>query len=75
MGRNMWKCVFGHMRTVQSDQGLRGPQTESLDIIKCFNGEWRPGWDFAHARYDVNLHMLRMLDGTFLLARYILCNN
>ena len=42
------KPVFEHMRTAkaqirlriaQSDQGLRCPQTDSLDSIECINGE------------------------------------
>ena len=44
------KHVFGHMRTAKvpisprkSDQGLRCPQTESLDIKEYFNGERMSG--------------------------------
>ena len=32
----------------QSDQGLCCPLTESLDKIKCINGDQMPGCDFAH---------------------------
>ena len=35
--------------SAQSDQGLRFPQTESVDTIECMNREQRPGWYFAHA--------------------------
>ena len=47
--------------SAQSDQGLRCPQTESLNTIECFNGEQMPGRDFAHVKDIVNLHILRML--------------
>ena len=50
-----------------SDQGLRCPQTKSLDIIECFSGEQRPGWYFVHAQDDLNPHILPMLEGTFSL--------
>ena len=48
----MQKCVIGYMRTakspdhcasVQSDQGLSCPLTESLDTTECMNGEQRTG--------------------------------
>ena len=35
--------------SAQSDQCLRCPLTESLDTIKCINGEQIPRWDFAQA--------------------------
>ena len=54
---------------VQSDQGLRSSQTESLDTIKGFNGEQMPGWDFAHVQDDMNPFILRMLEDTFRLTR------
>ena len=33
------------------------------------NIQQRPGWDLAHVQNDVNPHILRMLEGTFRLAR------
>ena len=51
----------------QSDQGLRSPLPESLATIECINGERTPGWDLAHAQDDVNPHILRMLECSFLL--------
>ena len=45
----MQNLVLEHMQTVkaqiisvQFDQGLCRPQTESLDTIECFNGEQMP---------------------------------
>ena len=35
--------------SAQSDQCLRCPLTESLDTMKCINGEQIPRWDFAQA--------------------------
>ena len=52
----------------QSDQGLHCPLTESLDTTECLNGEQRPGQYFAHAQADLNLHILCMFEGTFLLV-------
>ena len=48
------------MRTapVQSDQGLRRPQIESLDTTECFKGEQILG----HVQNYVNPHILRMLE-------------
>ena len=40
--------------SAQSDQGLRCPQTESLDTIGGINGEPMPGRDFAHVQDNVN---------------------
>ena len=34
--------------SAQSDQGLRCPLKESLDIKECINGEQMPGSDFTH---------------------------
>ena len=51
----------------QSDQGLRCPQIELMNTIKCFNGEKMPERDFAHVQGDVNPHILRMLECTFSL--------
>ena len=48
----------------QSDLGLQCPLTESLDTTECMNGEHRPGQYFAPAQDDLNLHILRMLEGT-----------
>ena len=70
----MQKRVFGHMRqlrprsdcaSAQSDQGLRCPQTESLDTTECFNREQMPRRDFVHVQDGVNPHVLRMFEGTF----------
>ena len=57
MGRAKPKHVFQDMQTAkaqislrasaQHDQDIRCPQTESLDTIKCFNGEQKLGWDCA----------------------------
>ena len=41
--------------TVQSDQGLPCPLTESLDTTECMNGEQRPGRYFADAQDDLNV--------------------
>ena len=35
--------------SVQSDQGLRFPLTESLDTIECISGEQVPGLDSKYA--------------------------
>ena len=51
----------------QSDQGLSCPQTESLDIVECFNGKEMSGWGFAHVRNDVTTHIFLMFEGIFLL--------
>ena len=51
--------------SAQSDQGLRCPQTKSLDTKECFNGKQKPGWDFAHVQDGVNPHILRMFEDTF----------
>ena len=51
--------------SVQLDQGLYSPLTESLDTRECMNGEQKSGRFFAHALDDMNLRILRMLEGTF----------
>ena len=62
LSENVSSVISGQRRSrsdcasAQSDQGLRRPQTESLDTIECFNGEQMPGWDFAHVQDYVNLH-------------------
>ena len=62
----MRETVFGHMQTfVQSDQDLHCPLTESLATTECMNGEQTPGWNIAQD--DLNLHILRMFEGTFSL--------
>ena len=53
--------------SAQSDQGLLCSLTESMDTTECMNGEQRPGWYFAHVQDDLNLHILRMFEGTFWL--------
>ena len=34
---------------------------------KCFSREQMPWWGFANVQYDVNRHILWMLEGIFLL--------
>ena len=46
--------------SAQSDHGLCCPQTEPMDIIKVPD-------QTAHVQDDLNLHILRMLGGTFSL--------
>ena len=62
-----------HMWTVKAQIRLRGcivwsglccPHPESLDTIKCINGEQRHWWDQAHVQDVVNPHILHMLKGT-----------
>ena len=36
--------------SMQSDQGIHCPQTESLDTIECFNGEQMPNYSFDMAQ-------------------------
>ena len=55
------------LASMQSDQGLHCLQTDSLDTIECFNGEQLPVGDFEHVQDDVNLYILCMLKGPFLL--------
>ena len=58
----MWKRVFRHVdsqssfQTVQSEQGLLCPLTESLDTTECFNGEQRIAWNFVHMQHDAIPH-------------------
>ena len=46
-----------------------------MDIIECINGEQRPDESFAHAHAqdDLNLHIVRMLEGTFSFGTAHLC--
>ena len=53
--------------SAQSDQALQCPPTESVDTTESMNGEQMPGQYFAHAQDDLNLRILRMFEGTFLL--------
>ena len=46
---------FLPLASMQSDQGLFCPLTESLDITECINEKQRPGY---FAQYDLNLHIL-----------------
>ena len=48
----------------QCDKGLHCPQIKSLDTKECMNGVQRPGRYFAHAQDDLNMRILRMLEGT-----------
>ena len=50
--------------SAQSDQGLHCPITVSLH-----KGEQMSKWYFPHAQDDLNLHILRMLEGTFSLDK------
>ena len=45
---------------------------QSLATIECFRGEQMPRLDFGHVQDDVNLHILRIFEGTFCLMRPIL---
>ena len=71
--KNLSSGICGQQRprsdcaSVQSDQGLRCPLTESCDIIECINGELMPRSDFAHARMTLNLCILCTFDDTFSL--------
>ena len=49
--------------------GICRQWTESLDTTKHMNGEQRPGWYFAHVQDDLNLLILCMFEGTFLLDK------
>ena len=54
--------------SVQSDQGLQGLLTESLDTTECMNGEQGPGETlYAHAQDDLNLRISLMFEGIFSL--------
>ena len=62
MGHALWKRVFGicgqrrrrsDCASAQSDQGLCCPLTESFDTTEYINREQMPGWDIAHARYEL----------------------
>ena len=53
--------------SVQSDQGLHCPLTESLDTTECMNGVQSLGKYFAHAQDDLNMSIMRMFEGTLLL--------
>ena len=68
MGCSLLKPVFGQIRTsVQSDQGLHCPLTESLDTTECMNGKQRAGWYFEHGQDDLNLCIFHMFKRTILL--------
>ena len=70
------KCVTGMCRqqrprsawaSIQSDQGLHCPLTESLDTTECISGEQRSGLYFTHSQDDLNLQILHMFEGTYSL--------
>ena len=46
--------------SVQSDQGLHCPLTESLGTIESMNGEQRHRWNFGHVKNDVNLSTVEL---------------
>ena len=48
--------------SMQSDQGLHRPLTESLDTTECMNGEQLY---FANVHDDLNLHILCMFEDAF----------
>ena len=48
--------------------GLHCPLTDTMYTTKCKNREQRPRWYFAHAKDDLNLYILRMLEGSFLIT-------
>ena len=50
--------------SMQSDQGIHCPQTESLDTIECFNGEQMPNYSFDMAQL-----LLKSFEGRCFLAR------
>ena len=54
--------------SVQDDQEIHCPITESLDTTEGMNGDQMPGWNFAHAQYDLNLCILHMFEGSFSLG-------
>ena len=54
--------------SAESDQGLHSPLTESLDTIKCRNGQQRPGLYCAHAQADLHMWILSKFDGTVSLG-------
>ena len=64
--KNVSSDICGQQRprsacvSVQFDQDLRCPQTESLDTTEM------PGWYFAHAQDDINL---RVFEGIFARIR------
>ena len=53
--------------SAQSDLGLHCPLTESLTTIECMNTELRLRWYFTHVQDVLNLCILPMFEGTFLL--------
>ena len=79
----MSETVFEHMRTskaqfrllrsTQPDLGLHCPLTEPMDTTERMNGKQRPDESFAHAQDDLNLHIVRMLEGTFSFGTAHLC--
>ena len=65
------RALIRAFKSVQSDQGLLYLLTNSPNTTECMNGEQRPGWYFVNVQDDLNLCILHMLEGTFLLARTI----
>ena len=60
-------AFYAFADSVDPDPSLRCPLSESLAKIECTNGEQRSEWDLIHVQ-DVNPHILRMLEGTFVLG-------
>ena len=50
---------------------VTGTLTESFDTTECMNGEQRPGRYFENAQVDLNLRILCMFEGTFLLNPFM----
>ena len=60
--------------SAQSDLGLLCPLTELLPTSKCMKREQTPSCYFTHAQDNLNLRILRVIEGTFSLdATYIKC--
>ena len=73
--RHAKMCLWAY-RTAKSLIRLRkcavwsGPSlstNRTIWFIECFNGVQMPGWYLAHARDNLNLHILHIFEGTFLL--------
>ena len=62
-----WVYEWRAKAPAQSDQGLHCSLTEWLATRECTNGEQRPGWYFVHGQDDLNLRILRIIEGTFSL--------
>ena len=63
-------CEQCRLRSACTSAVWTGPSLCANKIIEYYRiyGEQRPGWYFAHAQDDLNLHILHMFKGTFLLG-------